>query len=171
MSCNQPDLKFLSAFSFSPPLSDALVVRPPVAALFVPSVAPPVITPSVAAPVASLSSALISIESLTAEVKQKATLESAPSSQKAVRFPNRPGYGQLGRKIQVRANHFQLRVADKDLHHYDVSISPEITSKKVCREIINQLVKMYKEMNFRFFFLRTSTSSVIYMRINRVKLD
>ncbi|XP_058762609.1 protein argonaute 5 [Vicia villosa] len=108
-----------------------------------PSVA--AVRPSVAAPVASSSSAPISIESLTAEVQQKVTLESAPSSQKAVRFPNRPGYGQLGRKIQVRANHFQLRVGDKDLHHYDVSISPEITSKKVCREIINQLVKMYKE--------------------------
>lgn len=94
-----------------------------------PSVAAPIVPPSIAASVASSSSApnlpspaTVSIETLSAEVKQKATLQSAPSSQKAIRFPNRPDYGRLGRKIQVRANHFQLQVADRDLHHYDVSI-------------------------------------------------
>ncbi|WJX44066.1 argonaute 5 [Trifolium repens] len=105
-------------------------------------------TPSVAgsssAPPTHPSPATVSTETLTAEV-QKLSLQSAPASQKAIRFPNRPGYGQLGKKIQVRANHFRLQVADRDLHHYDVSISPEITSKKVSRDIINQLVKMHRE--------------------------
>jgi eukaryotic translation initiation factor 2C len=82
-------------------------------------------TPSVAgsssAPPTHPSPATVSTETLTAEV-QKLSLQSAPASQKAIRFPNRPGYGQLGKKIQVRANHFRLQVADRDLHHYDVSI-------------------------------------------------
>src|SRR3954463_9567106 len=90
-SGHPPPPSYAPAPVTSPPsVVAAPVVRPSVSAPFV---------PSVAAPIASLSSTLISIESLTAEVKQKATLESAPSSQKAVRFHNRPGYGQLGRKI------------------------------------------------------------------------
>jgi eukaryotic translation initiation factor 2C len=44
-----------------------------------------------------------------------------PSSSKAVRFPARPGFGTAGKKLQVRANHFLVEVADRDLHHYDVS--------------------------------------------------
>jgi eukaryotic translation initiation factor 2C len=104
------------------PSSSSPNVRPP---------APITVTaaPSVAASVAGSSSAppthpspaTVSTEALTAEVQQKLSL-SAPASQKAIRFPNRPGYGQLGKKIQVRANHFRLQVADRDLHHYDVSI-------------------------------------------------
>lgn len=118
-----------------------------------PSSTPATFAPSVATPVASTSSspslsspATVSSERLSSEVEQKLTLQTAsvPSSVKALRFPNRPGFGRLGRKIQVRANHFQLQVADKDLHHYDVSISPEIASKKVSRDVMNQLVKMHQ---------------------------
>lgn len=117
------------------------------------STAAPVVAGSSSAPTRpspALASATVSTEVLSSEV-EKLTLEStpaaasAPSSQKAVRFPNRPGIGRLGRKIQVRANHFQLQVVDKDLHHYDVSFAPEITSKKVSRDVINQLVKMHQE--------------------------
>lgn len=117
------------------------------------STAAPVVAGSTSAPTRpspALASATVSTEVLSSEV-EKLTLEStpaaasAPSSQKAVRFPNRPGIGRLGRKIQVRANHFQLQVVDKDLHHYDVSFAPEITSKKVSRDVINQLVKMHQE--------------------------
>lgn len=69
------------------------------------------------------SSISVSTEDLTSDVEKKLVLQpSAPSSAKAIRFPDRPGFGRLGRKIQVRANHFQVQVADKDLHHYDVSI-------------------------------------------------
>ncbi|GLT82084.1 hypothetical protein SLE2022_004960 [Rubroshorea leprosula] len=71
--------------------------------------------------------------------------EPSPSSSKAVRVALRPGYGTLGGKCMVRANHFIVQLADKDLHHYDVSISPEVTSKKVNRDIMAQLVEMYKE--------------------------
>ncbi|XP_045828871.1 protein argonaute 5 isoform X2 [Trifolium pratense] len=112
-----------------------------------PSVSAPVTGSSSAPTVPSPAPATVSAEALSTEVQQKLTLQSAsaPASQKAIRFPNRPGYGQLGKKVQVRANHFQMQVAERDLHHYDVSIAPEIPSKKVSRDIINQLVKMHRE--------------------------
>lgn len=79
-----------------------------------------VVSSSSSAPPSSVS---VSTEALTSDVEKKLMLQpSAPSSSKAIRFPDRPGFGRLGRKIQVRANHFQVQVADRDLHHYDVSI-------------------------------------------------
>lgn len=71
--------------------------------------------------------------------------ELPPVSSKAIRCPPRPGFGSYGRKIIVKANHFLADIADRDLRHYDVSISPEVASKKVCREIMNQLVSTYKD--------------------------
>ncbi|XP_015077849.1 protein argonaute 5-like [Solanum pennellii] len=67
-----------------------------------------------------------------------------PVSSKSIRPPPRPDYGKLGRKCVVRANHFLVQVADRDVHHYDVTISPEVLSKKVCRLIIQQLVNNYR---------------------------
>ncbi|KAK6163453.1 hypothetical protein DH2020_000317 [Rehmannia glutinosa] len=87
----------------------------------------------------------------------------APVSSKALRPPARPGFGKFGRKIIVKANHFLVAVADRDLNHYDVSayfdcsglvlsrklvicvsISPEVSSKKVCRDIMTQLVDSFQ---------------------------
>ncbi|PSR89903.1 Protein argonaute like [Actinidia chinensis var. chinensis] len=68
-----------------------------------------------------------------------------PSSSKSYRPPARPGFGSIGRRCIVRANHFLVQVVDKDLHHYDVAITPEVTSKKVCRDIISALVASYRE--------------------------
>ncbi|KAJ0982367.1 hypothetical protein J5N97_010622 [Dioscorea zingiberensis] len=59
--------------------------------------------------------------------------------------PPRPGLGTVGRKCAVRANHFLVQVADKDLHHYDVAINPEITVRSVNRQILSMLVKLYGE--------------------------
>ncbi|XP_073158792.1 protein argonaute MEL1 [Henckelia pumila] len=66
-----------------------------------------------------------------------------PVSSKALPQPARPGFGTMGQKVTVRANHFLVQVADRDLHHYDVSITPEVTSKKVCRLIMKELVNCY----------------------------
>ncbi|CAN6481470.1 unnamed protein product [Victoria cruziana] len=68
-----------------------------------------------------------------------------PSSSKAMRFPLRPGKGQTGIKIIVKANHFFADLPDKDLHQYDVSITPEVTSRGVNRAVMEQLVKLYRE--------------------------
>ncbi|XVE59479.1 hypothetical protein DITRI_Ditri05aG0049200 [Diplodiscus trichospermus] len=93
-------------------------------------------------------------ESLSREVTQKLALEPQvattapplpPSSSKATRPPPRPGLGTVGRKCRVRANHVLVDFADKDLHHYDVSITPMSISKNLNRNIMEQLIKTYKE--------------------------
>ncbi|CAK7332083.1 unnamed protein product [Dovyalis caffra] len=69
----------------------------------------------------------------------------ASSSSSAIVPPPRPGYGKLGKKCVIRANHFAVEVSDRDLFHYDVAITPEITSKKVNRDVISQLVRSFRE--------------------------
>uniref|UniRef100_A0A0E0D4L9 Piwi domain-containing protein n=1 Tax=Oryza meridionalis TaxID=40149 RepID=A0A0E0D4L9_9ORYZ len=68
-----------------------------------------------------------------------------PSSSKAVTFPARPDVGTIGRRCRVRANHFLVQVADNDIYHYDVVISPESTSRERNRSIINKLVALHKQ--------------------------
>uniref|UniRef100_A0A0E0KHH4 Piwi domain-containing protein n=1 Tax=Oryza punctata TaxID=4537 RepID=A0A0E0KHH4_ORYPU len=68
-----------------------------------------------------------------------------PSSSKAVTFPARPDFGTIGRRCRVRANHFLVQVADKDIYHYDVVITPESTSRERNRSIINKLVVLHKQ--------------------------
>ncbi|XP_059627107.1 protein argonaute MEL1-like isoform X2 [Cornus florida] len=58
-----------------------------------------------------------------------------PASSKALRVQLRPGWGTVGRKCVVNANHFLV----------EVSISPEVSSKEVCRDIVNTLVELYRE--------------------------
>lgn len=45
-----------------------------------------------------------------------------PSSSKSLTFPLRPGFGQLGTKCIVKANHFFADLPEKDLNHYDVRL-------------------------------------------------
>ncbi|XP_062213663.1 protein argonaute 12-like [Phragmites australis] len=68
-----------------------------------------------------------------------------PASSKALVFPARPGYGTVGRRCRVRANHFLVQAADKDIYHYDVSITPESRSRERNRWIVNELVKLHKQ--------------------------
>jgi eukaryotic translation initiation factor 2C len=49
-----------------------------------------------------------------------APVAAPPQSSKSIGFPRRPGFGTVGRKCVVRANHFLVEVADKDICHYDV---------------------------------------------------
>ncbi|XP_008812792.1 protein argonaute 1B-like [Phoenix dactylifera] len=70
---------------------------------------------------------------------------SPASSSKSLRFPLRPGKGSFGDKCVVKANHFFAELPDKDLHQYDVSIKPEVTSRGVNRAVMEQLVRLYKE--------------------------
>ncbi|KAG9145398.1 hypothetical protein Leryth_008322 [Lithospermum erythrorhizon] len=68
-----------------------------------------------------------------------------PASSKSMRFPSRPGKGSTGIKCIVKANHFFAELPDKDLHHYDVSITPEVSSRGVNRAVMEQLVRLYRE--------------------------
>ncbi|EOA29189.1 hypothetical protein CARUB_v10025461mg [Capsella rubella] len=93
--------------------------------------------------VSDAAAALAKVQISPPETKPESTLP--PSSSKAVPLQLRPGRGTVGRKITVRANHFLVQVADRDLYHYDVTINPEVISKTVNRNVMKALVSMYKE--------------------------
>lgn len=48
---------------------------------------------------------------------------SPPAPCKGLVFHKRPGYGQLGTKCVVKANHFLAQMSISDLFHYSVSIA------------------------------------------------
>ncbi|KAI4998638.1 hypothetical protein ZWY2020_053980 [Hordeum vulgare] len=69
-----------------------------------------------------------------------------PASSKSTEFPARPGFGTVGKRCRVRANHLLVQVADKlEMYHYDVSISPESMARERNRSIINELVRLHKQ--------------------------
>ncbi|KAL5748700.1 hypothetical protein ACOSQ2_025997 [Xanthoceras sorbifolium] len=82
---------------------------------------------------------------ITQEVASEQAIQSAPPSSKSMRFPLRPGKGSTGQRCIVKANHFFAELPDKDLHQYDVTITPEVTSRGVNRAVMEQLVKLYRE--------------------------
>ncbi|KAG8074533.1 hypothetical protein GUJ93_ZPchr0006g42628 [Zizania palustris] len=63
---------------------------------------------------------------------------------KSFKFPHRPGSGSIGTRCLVKANHFFAQLQDKDLHQYDVSITPEVTSRILSRLVMEELVKLHK---------------------------
>ncbi|XP_077504227.1 protein argonaute-2-like [Amblyomma americanum] len=74
-------------------------------------------------------------------------------------FPRRPAHGQLGRTIQLLANHFSIEIPTGSVYHYDVDISSETVqetkvpeqkkyrclSTKINRIVIELLVKKYRQ--------------------------
>lgn len=62
-----------------------------------------------------------------------------PSSSKSLTFPMRPGFGQLGTKCIVKANHFLADLPEKDLNQYDVRYFSS------CFEIMFCVVQYEKE--------------------------
>lgn len=69
-----------------------------------------------------------SVEQLGRKIEQGLSLR-RPSSGLAP--PRRPGYGKVGTKCIVRANHFIVQVAQKDFFQYDVGISSPV-SDHIC---------------------------------------
>ncbi|GAV70787.1 PAZ domain-containing protein/Piwi domain-containing protein/DUF1785 domain-containing protein/Gly-rich_Ago1 domain-containing protein [Cephalotus follicularis] len=113
---------------------------------------PAVVTPQPVSPGASSSlspePSLLSQQFQNISVEEGASsqaIQPAPPSSKSVRFPLRPGKGSTGIRCIVKANHFFAELPDKDLHQYDVTITPEVTSRGVNRAVMEQLVKLYKE--------------------------
>uniref|UniRef100_A0A2P2LIA9 Uncharacterized protein MANES_04G011400 n=1 Tax=Rhizophora mucronata TaxID=61149 RepID=A0A2P2LIA9_RHIMU len=86
---------------------------------------------------------------MTADVSKNLTLAETStktlvaSSSKARVPPRRPGFGTTGKNCIVKANHFLVKVAENDLHHYDVTIRPEVTSKLKTRDVMSLLVEQY----------------------------
>ncbi|EEF36112.1 protein argonaute 1 [Ricinus communis] len=83
--------------------------------------------------------------SIQQEVSSSQPIQAPPPSSKSMRFPLRPGKGSTGIRCIVKANHFFAELPDKDLHQYDVTITPEVTSRGVNRAVMEQLVKLYRE--------------------------
>ncbi|KAM0874638.1 hypothetical protein ACQ4PT_037324 [Festuca glaucescens] len=97
-----------------------------------------------------------SSSSATAAVEEKRNLQESqaevaapgslpPVSIKVEKFPARPGFGTVGKRCRVRANHFLVQVADKNIYHYDVAIYPETRSRDQNRSIINELVRLHRQ--------------------------
>ncbi|KAL6974328.1 hypothetical protein U1Q18_028509 [Sarracenia purpurea var. burkii] len=78
------------------------------------------------------------------ELDHQFNVESPPSG-KALVLHRRPGYGQLGTKCLIKANHFLAEISEKDLSQYNVKIKPEVNSTKMNKAIMTQLVKLHRE--------------------------
>ncbi|KAJ1435138.1 Ribonuclease H-like superfamily [Sesbania bispinosa] len=63
---------------------------------------------------------------------------------KSLVFPRRPGYGQLGTKCLIKANHFLADISVSDMSHYNVKITPEVISRKTNKAIISELVRLHR---------------------------
>lgn len=60
-------------------------------------------------------------------------------------FTKRPGVGQEGRPIKIRANFFEItKLPEMDIIHYDASIDPTVP-RRLNRKIFNQFVERYRE--------------------------
>ncbi|KAM0832665.1 hypothetical protein ACQ4PT_064752 [Festuca glaucescens] len=86
------------------------------------------------------------LEALSMEGGEKSAVvfQPIPLPGCSYKFPRRPGRGRVGTRCLVKANHFLAELPDKDLHQYDVSITPEITSRVVGRAVMEELVKLHK---------------------------
>ncbi|KAG6769728.1 hypothetical protein POTOM_025389 [Populus tomentosa] len=77
---------------------------------------------------------------IPAPQQQKQQQQLVPAS--SVKFAQRPDHGTVGSRCLIRANHFLVELADRDLHHYDVSITPEVASRGVNRAIMRELLAL-----------------------------
>jgi hypothetical protein len=115
-----------SGFSPAPPPTVSFTVAPPPAASFpaspFPTVAPPAVSP-VGLPLPALASWDSSEASSSA---RPPVSDSTSAAALSCEIAKRPGCGTIGKRIVVRANHFLVEVADRDLHHYDVSSCTQI---------------------------------------------
>ncbi|XP_020575950.1 protein argonaute PNH1-like [Phalaenopsis equestris] len=56
----------------------------------------------------------------------------------------RPGFGTVGMKCLVRANHFFVRAAGVGkITQYEISMDPEVRSRPVCRALMKELIKQF----------------------------
>jgi len=67
------------------------------------------------------------------------------------RPPRRPDYGTVGRPIKLRANFFRLNISPQlsDLYHYHVEITPNKCPKTVKRDVVNEIIRKYKDTTFQ----------------------
>ncbi|RZC53610.1 hypothetical protein C5167_012456 [Papaver somniferum] len=85
------------------------------------------------------------VETMKQETDLSLISSSIPVSSKGLMFRRRPGFGQLGTKCIVKANHFLIELSDNtDLIHYDVTIMPDVSSCGMNRAIMAELIKVHR---------------------------
>ncbi|KAG6752793.1 hypothetical protein POTOM_042831 [Populus tomentosa] len=137
-----------SSGGFRPPAPELHQATPaPYPAVVTTQPTPSEASSSMRPPEPSLASVSQQLQQLSVEQEGSTSqaIQPLPASSKSVRFPLRPGKGSTGIRCIVKANHFFAELPDKDLHQYDVTITPEVTSRGVNRAVMEQLVKLYRE--------------------------
>ena len=81
--------------------------------------------------------------------------------------PKRPGYGTVGRPIRLRGNFFRLNVSSQlsDLYHYDVEITPNKCPRTVKRDVVNDIIRRYKDTTFQGHHPSFDGEKNLYSRI------
>lgn len=81
--------------------------------------------------------------------------------------PKRPGYGTVGRPIRLRANFFRLNDSSQlsDLYHYDIEITPNKCPRTVKREVMNEIIRRYKDKTFQGHHPAFDGEKNLYSRI------
>ena len=64
------------------------------------------------------------------------------------KHPLRPSVGRQGKTIMLKANFFRVEMPNRDIYHYEVDIKPDKCPRRVNREIVNEMVKEYKDSVF-----------------------
>ncbi|XP_044964927.1 protein argonaute 14-like [Hordeum vulgare subsp. vulgare] len=86
----------------------------------------------------------------------------APVSSKSMAPPARPGFGTVGRKMMVRANHFLASFADKDICHYDVTITPEPKTRRINRVLMTELTSKHRASSLGGLLVAYDGSKSLY---------
>ncbi|KAH9674546.1 protein argonaute MEL1 [Citrus sinensis] len=81
-------------------------------------------------------------------VQAKPVAAASSSKVVTVKFPPRPSYGTAGTRCLIRANHFLVELTGRDLYHYDVSITPEVTSRGLNRAVMKELLEKHGKTHF-----------------------
>uniref|UniRef100_A0A8C5HKS1 Protein argonaute-1 n=1 Tax=Gouania willdenowi TaxID=441366 RepID=A0A8C5HKS1_GOUWI len=59
-------------------------------------------------------------------------------------LPQRPGYGTLGKPIQLLVNCFQVDIPKMDVYLYEVDIKPDRCPRRINREVVASMVQHFK---------------------------
>ncbi|KAL5721685.1 hypothetical protein ACHQM5_005298 [Ranunculus cassubicifolius] len=79
-------------------------------------------------------------------------------------FPLRPNFGRRGSPCRLTTHHFLMTLHSSltDIHHYNVTIQPEIRVKTLNRSVMEQLAKSYKQSHLGNMLLAYDGESSFY---------
>ena len=89
---------------------------------------------------------LFSANSLDGNLMTVSFLFSANTVGRDFSPPKRPNFGSVGRQIALRTNFFRVKLPKGDIHHYDLSISPDKCPRRVNRDIVEAMVSTYHKV-------------------------